>query len=286
METTSPMVWRRWLARRMRELREQQGLRQIDVAKELRNTAAKVSYLEQGERPFARRDLIEILLPLYKVPESEWGQYLQACTESHRAGWWEAYDATVLPRWFRAYVGLEQGASSLRGWTIQLVPGLLQTPAYARAIMTNAVSGLEPDESAVRTEIRLRRQEALTREALPLQIHYVLDEAVLRRVVGGAEIMAEQLAHLIDAAQQPNVTLQVFPFDAGYGFDGKGEPVILEFPWEDDRIVYVESRLSSDLLGTEAEIEDYAAALNHLQAGALTPLQSLEMIDSIRKERL
>jgi hypothetical protein len=285
METTSPTVWRRWLAREMLRLRRAAGLEQEDVAVRLRNSTAKVSYAENGRRPFRERDLREILLPLYGVPAEEWPIYLFACEQSRQRAWWDLYDEEVIPGWFRAYVGLEQGASSLQGFTMQLIPGLLQTPAYARAIMASEVAVIDPEDAASRTEVRLRRQEVLTREPTPLAVHFSLDEGVLRRVVGDHQVMAQQLRHLVALAERPNVTLQVLTFERGFYFDGKGEPVLLRFPWDDDRgVVYVESRTMAELLEKPAEVTDYSQAFDHLQRLALPPVESVAMIEQLAKD--
>jgi transcriptional regulator with XRE-family HTH domain len=284
IETTSPTVWRRWLAREMKAKRQASNLPQRIVADRLRCTVTKVSYGETGERPFRRRDLTEILLPLYGVPEDEWPPYLDACERSKEKGWWQDYDEEVVADWYAYYLGLEQGASTLRGYVVQLIPGLLQTPAYARAIMTDTASGLTSEEAAARTEVRLRRQEALTREPVPLAPHFVLDESVLRRVVGDHEVMREQLAHLAELAERPNVTLQVLTFEQGYAYDGKGEPVILGFPWPDDPgVVLVEGRFTGEYLEQPHEVDDFVEAFEHLRRVALPPVESLAMIENLAK---
>jgi transcriptional regulator with XRE-family HTH domain len=268
----------------MRAHRQQAGLDQEAVAKALRCSVAKVSYAETGDRPFRLRDLEEVLLDLYGISKEHWGDYLWACERSHQKGWWDAYDEDIVPPWYRRYLGLEQGASRLRGFLLQLVPGLLQTPDYARAIMTSAASGLDPEEAAGRTEVRLRRQELLTRDE-PLDVHYVLDEAVLRRVVGSRDIMRDQLAHLIALADRPNVTLQVLTFTQGYYWDGKGEPVILSFPWPDDPgVVYVENRLDGECLERDADVRGYTQAFDHLQRTALAPVESVAMMQAVAKD--
>jgi transcriptional regulator with XRE-family HTH domain len=262
------------------------GLDQKTVSDRLRSSVAKVSYIENGERPFRTRDLTEILLPLYGVPEDEWPQYVRACELSRERGWWQLYEEEVVPSWFAEYIGLEQGASTLRGFVMQLVPGLLQTPAYATTIMGEEASALEPEEAAGRTEVRLRRQEALAREPEPLRMHYVLDESVLRRRIGSTVIMAEQLEHLTTMAAQPNVTLQVLPFEKGYYFDGKAQPVLLQFPWPDDPgVVLVESRVRGELLNDPVEVADYESAFDHLRRIALSPLDSVAMIHDLGKEQ-
>jgi transcriptional regulator with XRE-family HTH domain len=284
IDTSSPTVWRRWLARQMRARRLAAGLEQRYVADRLRCTASKVSYCESGDRSFRSRDLSEILLPLYEVPVDEWPRYLEACERSKQKGWWDDYDEDVIADWYRYYVGLEQGASKLRGFAALLIPGLLQTPAYARAVMTDTASGLTSEDAAGRTEVRLHRQDVLTREVEPLAVHYVLDEGVLRRIVGGHEAMGEQLAHLVELVRRPNITLQVLTFEQGYAFDGKGDPLILSFPWPDDAgVVLVEGRNNGQYYEAPHEVDDFARGFDHLQRTALTPVESVTLIENLAK---
>jgi len=278
IDTTSPVVARRWLARQMRAYREAAGLKQEAVAQALRCSVAKVSYAETAERPFRLRDLNEVLVPLYNVPADEIPELLDACKRSHTKGWWDAYDDDVAPGWYRYYLGLEQGASELRGFVTYLVPGLLQTPAYAEAIMMAPVSGLDPEEAVGRTAVRMRRQELLTRDPDPLHVHYVLDESVLRRIVGGPDVMRDQLAHLAELAERDNVTLQVQPLANGYAWDALGVPVILTFPWEGDPgVVFVEGR-PGQCLEKPADIHGYTQAWEYVRQSALPPVESLALI--------
>jgi hypothetical protein len=284
IDTNSPTVWRRWLAREMRAKRIAAGLDQQHVADRLRCTVAKVSYGETRERNYQPRDLSEILLPLYGIPDEEWPTYLEACKLSRQRGWWDSYDEDTIANWYRYYIGLEQGASTLDGFVALLIPGLLQTPAYARAVMTDVASALTTEDAAGRTEVRLRRQDVVTREVEPLAVHYVLDEAVLRRVVGDHDVMREQLTHLVELAERPNVTLQVLTFEQGYALDGSGDPLILGFPWADDPgVVLVEGRSNGQYYEQPHEVVDFVRAFEHLHRTAAGPVESLAMIESIAK---
>lgn len=282
IDTDSPTVWRRWLAREMTARRDAKQLSQREVADRLRCLVGKVSNAETGERCFRPRDLTEILLPLYDVPEDEWPRYLDACERSKGRGWWDEYDEDIVPRWYAYYLGLEQGAVTLSGFTMQVVPGLLQTRAYARTIMGGEASGLIEEDAAGRLDVRLRRQHLLEREPQPLVVHYVLDEAVLRRLVGGPDVMAEQLAHLVELAERDNVTIQVLPFTRGYYYDGQGEPVLLRFPWPDDPgVAYIEGRTSGETIESEHVIADIDRAFEHVRRVALPELESVTMIKTI-----
>lgn len=282
IDTDSPTVWLRWLAREMARLRLAKGLSQREVADRLRCQVAKVSEGETAKRPFKLRDLSEILLPLYGVAEHDWPTYLDAAERSRRHGWWEDYDEDIVPRWFGYYLGLEDGAVSLSGFTMQVVPGLLQTRAYARTIMSGEASALLDEDAAERLDVRMRRQLILEREPQPLSVHFVLDEAVLHRLVGGADVMAEQLARLIELAGRPNVTIQVLPFSRGYYYDGQGEPVLLRFPWPDDPgVAYIEGRTSGDTFEDEPVISDIERAFDHVRHVALPELESVTMMKAI-----
>jgi transcriptional regulator with XRE-family HTH domain len=201
---SSPTAWRRWLANEMRRMREEAGLGQKDVARKLRCTVTKVSYIETGVRSFKLIELEDVLLPLYGVPESEWPHYLDACKRSKERGWWEYYDPDIVPEWVQKYLGLEQGAKSLRSFMLQFPHGLVQTRGYAEGLMARDPAQLTDDEIKGRVEVREKRQTVLSRaERLPtgetrdapLKFHSVMDEAILRRAVRGGPALRRTLIH-------------------------------------------------------------------------------------------
>jgi transcriptional regulator with XRE-family HTH domain len=284
-ETPSPTVWRRWLAFELARLRTEAGLEQKDVAKALRCTVTKVSYIENAERPVVLRDLDEVLLPLFKVPKNRWPAYIQAAKDSRQKGWWESYDSNALPKWLSLYVGLEQGAAQLRIYQAQLIPGLLQTEDYATAVVQRGTAELTQDQITRRTEFRATRQAVLARQPDPLRLWVVLDEAALRRVVGGSEIMRDQLNHLADAAAQAKITLQVLPFNHGAHPGMHGPFAILDFPWPTDPgMVYIEHRSGAFYLEQPQEIEAHTVAFEHLCAHGLNPDESVTMLRKLAKE--
>lgn len=280
MVEASPTVWRRWLAAELRRLRAEAGLEQKQVAKALRCTVTKVSYFENAQRPVVPRDLDEVLLPLYGVPEERWPTYLDAARRSREKGWWEAYDEDVLPEWFARFVGLEQGAARLRSYDPQTVSGLLQTPEYAAEVIRCGSAGFTDDQIAQRVELRTRRQAALTRAKDPLELWVVLDEATLRRVVGGPAAMRAQIEHVVAASEMANVTVQVLPFDRGAHAGMAGSFTILDFPWETDPgVVFVESGWSVGVYFEQPhEVEDQSLAFRKLADLALPPAESAEMM--------
>jgi transcriptional regulator with XRE-family HTH domain len=276
----SPTVWRRWLAAELQRLRAGAGLDQKQVAKALRCTVTKVSYLENAQRPVVPRDLDEVLLPLYGVPEDLWPTYLDAAHRSRRKGWWEAYDEDVVPEWFSRFIGLEQGAAQLRSYDPQTVSGLLQTPEYAAEVIRSGSAGFTEAQIDQRVQLRTLRQAALTRATNPVDLWVVLDEATLRRVVGGPAAMRAQIEHVIAITELPNVTVQVMPFERGAHAGMAGGFTIVDFPWPSDPgVVFVESGWSVGVYFEQPhEVDDQSIAFRKLSDLALPPVESVHMM--------
>lgn len=282
---TSPTVWRRWLAFELTRLRTEAGLEQKDVARALRCTITKVSYVENAERPVMLRDLDEVLLPLYDVPADRRASYIQAAKDSRQKGWWERYGTDAVPEWLSLYIGLEQGAAQLRIYDAQLITGVLQTESYTNAVVRRGTAELSEEQIARRVEFRATRKAVLTRKQNPLRLWLVLDEAALRRVVGSPAVMRDQLNHLADAAEQAKITLQVLPFDHGAHPGMQGPFTILNFPWPaDPGLVYIEHRSGAFYLEEPQEIDAHTVAFEHLCAHALSPDESVTMIRNVAKE--
>jgi hypothetical protein len=188
---------------------------------------------------------------------------------------------SAIPQWFQVYVGLEAEASSVRVYESELVHGLLQTADYYRAFLRAAPAAAGDDEADRKIEVRLARQERLTADDPP-EYWAVLNEAVIRRVVGGAHVMREQLDHIAEMAGLPHVNIQVLPFGAGVhpAMDGSFE--ILGFPEPGDPdVVYLENQAGSLYLEEQPEIDRYARMFSHLIAKALDPEESRRMIARI-----
>ncbi|MGQ0837373.1 helix-turn-helix domain-containing protein [Actinokineospora sp.] len=284
-EASSPTVWRRWLAFELARLRRAAGLDQKDVAKALRCTVGKVSYYETAERPVVVRDLDEVLLPLYRVPEDRWSLYLQAARDSRQKGWWERYDANTLRSWFSPFVGLEQGASQIRICEAQLIPGLLQTKDYAEAVARRGTAERTEEDIARHVELRMTRQQILHRDPGPVRLWTVLDEAALRRVVGSPTVMREQLLHLAAMTRHPKITVQVVPYVNGAHPGMTGRFQILDFPWPaDPGVAYVEHRAGALYLEEPDEIEAHTVAFQHTCVLALSPDDSAIMIRTVAEE--
>src|SRR6267154_1607189 len=221
-----PTVQRLVLGNQLHRLRESRGITAEQAAESIRGSHSKISRMEHGRVGFKERDVGD-LLTLYGVTDSEErAALLNLAREANTPGWWHAY-SDVLPNWLEPYEGLEAAASVIRTYQIQFVPGLLQTEGYARALIRQGAAGSE-DEIARRSELRASRQEILRRPDAP-QLWAVVDEGVLRRLVGSREIVREQLRFLIEVADHPAVTLQILPFTAYAPPSARGPFTILLF---------------------------------------------------------
>lgn len=278
----SPTVWRRWLASELQRLRAAAGLEQKQVAKALRCTVTKVSYFENAQRPVVPRDLDEVLLPLYGVPEERWPEYLDAAHKAREKGWWEYHDEDVLPEWFSRFVGLEQGASDLRIYQPQYVPGMLQTPDYASTITRSASTAITEDQVAEKVAVRRRRQAALTRATDPLRLWVVLDEAALRRLPGDEEVAREQIDHLCEMVVRSNVAVHVLPFSAGVHSYSPTPFILLSFPFRSDEgIVYLEHREGALYLEEVQEVESFRLAFEDLVRMSLPSEDAVDVIRNV-----
>jgi transcriptional regulator with XRE-family HTH domain len=232
-----PTVQRLVLGSQLRKLRERHGITAEQAAESIRGSHSKISRMEHGRVGFKERDVGD-LLTLYGVTDSEErAALLHLAREANTPGWWHAY-SDILPTWLEAYVGLEAAASVLRTYEVQLVPGLLQTEEYARALIRQG-SAVTEEDIARRGELRVSRQEILRRPDAP-QLWAVIDEGALRRPIGSAEIVRRQLRYLIEITDHPSVTLQVLPFQVGAHAAMGGPFTILRFAEPDlADVVYI-----------------------------------------------
>ncbi|MDP9951078.1 transcriptional regulator with XRE-family HTH domain [Streptomyces sp. DSM 41269] len=248
------------LGSQLRRLRESRGVTREAAGYSIRASESKISRMELGRVSFKARD-VEDLLTLYGVTdEAERDSLLGLAREANVAGWWHSY-GDVLPGWFQTYVGLEGAASLIRIFEVQFVHGLLQTEAYAHAVVSRGMRGASPAEIDRRVALRLERQKALVSERAPT-FHAVLDEAALRRPYGEREVMRAQLRHLIDMSERPNITLQVIPFSHGGHAGESGSFTMLRFPESDlSDIVYLEQLTSALYLDKPEEVAQYEKAM-------------------------
>jgi hypothetical protein len=258
-----PTVLRIVLGSQLRRLREQRQITCEEAGEAIRASHSKISRMELGRVKFRRRDVAD-LLTLYGVPgEAEREAMLSLADKANEPGWWYSY-SDILPSWFEVYIGLEEAASRIRAYEVQFVPGLLQTEDYARAVTLLGHPDAPGHEVERRVGLRMRRQSLLTSEEPP-HLWAVVDEAVLRRALGGAPVMRKQLQHLLEVTEMPNVTLQVVPFELG-GHAAAGGPFsILRFADRDlPDVVYLEQLTSALYLDKREDVDHYLAVMERL----------------------
>jgi transcriptional regulator with XRE-family HTH domain len=278
-----PTVRRRRLGAELRRLREAADVSVEQVCGLLRCSVSKVSRMENGRVPVRTRDVAD-LLQLYGVTDDEHREALLALArESRRRDWWHTYH-DVVPAWFEIYIGLERDATAISVYESQLVHGLLQTADYARQVIRADDPEAPADEVERKVALRLDRADRLTAENPP-RLWVILDEAVLRRTVGGKAVMRGQLENLRKRAELSNVTIQVLPFSVG-AHAGLGSSFsVLGFPESGDHdVVYIEEAAGSLYLERPPEIRRYRVRLDHLMATALRPDESVDMISTITEE--
>lgn len=281
--TAGPTVLRIALGGQLRRLREERGISREAAGDAIRGSHAKISRLELGRVSFRERDLND-LLTLYGVdsPE-ERAAFLSLAKQANEPGWWHQY-GDLLPSWFETYLGLEQAAEIIRTYEAQFVPGLLQTPDYARAVILLG-HGQEPgSEVDRRVALRTRRQDILTRQEPPT-LWAVIDEAALRRPIGGERIMRGQIEHLIRIAELPNVTVQLLPYSVGGHAAAGGPFTIVRFPESDlPDVVYLEQLTSALYLDKRNDLDQYQAVMNMLSVQAATPEETPQLLRALMQE--
>lgn len=281
--TSGPTVLRMLLGGQLRRLREGAGVSREAAGWEIRSSESKISRMELGRVGFKERDVAD-LLTLYGVTDAgEREALLKLARDANSPGWWHRY-GDVLPAWFQAYLGLEAAAALIRTYEVQFVPGLLQTAAYARQVILLGHRGASAAELDRRVELRMQRKELLGRSNPP-QLWAVLDEAALRRPIGGAAVMREQLDALIEATAAPHVRLQIVPFSAGGHAAASGAFSILRFGDADlPDIVYIEQLTSAIYLDKRDDLDFYAEAMERLCVEAAPPERTRELLARLRDE--
>jgi hypothetical protein len=278
-----PTVLRILLGAHLRRLRETRGVSRETAGWEIRSSESKISRMELGRVGFKERDVAD-LLTLYGVSdEAERSALIMLARQANHPGWWHRY-GDVLPAWFQSYLGLESAAVLIRNYEVQFIPGLLQTRDYARAVIMLGHLRSPMAEIERRVGLRMVRQELLTRPE-PMQLWTVVDEAALRRPIGGPEVMRAQLEALIEATKLPNVRLQVIPFHAGGHAAAGGAFSILRFPDQElPDVVFVEQLTSAIYMDKREDVDQYAAAMERLCLEAEPPNHTADIIQAILKE--
>jgi hypothetical protein len=278
-----PTVLRMLLGAHLRRLREAAGVSREDAGWEIRSSESKISRMELGRVGFKERDVADLLALYGMDDEEERTRLLALAREANTPGWWHRF-GDVLPGWFQSYLGLEAAAALIRSYEVQFVPGLLQTRDYARAVVMLAHGDARPESIDRRVRLRLERQQLLGRTDAPL-FWAVVDEAVLRRPIGGPVVMREQIEALIQATKFPNVRLQVIPFHVGGHAAAGGAFTILRFPDDDlPDVVYIEQLTSALYLDKRDDVDHYAAAMERLCVEAEPPDRTPEILQAILAE--
>ncbi|MEU4557673.1 helix-turn-helix transcriptional regulator [Actinoplanes sp. NPDC023936] len=273
-------VRRLQLGAHLRALRRARGVTRDEAGYRIRGSESKISRMELGKVSFKERDITD-LLKLYGVEDpAEHQRVLALAREANTPSWWHAY-GDVLDTWFQNYLDLEQAAELIRTYEVQFVPGLLQTDAYARAVIRLGHDHADPGEIDRRAGLRMARKQVLERPDAP-RLWAVLDEAVLRRPIGGPEVLREQIQALLDVCDSPAVRLQVMPFSSGGHAAAGGAFTILRFPHEKlPDVVYIEHLTSGLYLERREEVDHYAAAFGRLSIEAEHPSRTPDLLRSM-----
>ncbi|MGW6213114.1 helix-turn-helix domain-containing protein [Streptomyces sp. NPDC055109] len=277
---SNPTIRRRRLGAELRRLRTASGLKSTEVAERLMVSQPKISHMENGNRAISPRDVRD-LCTIYGVTEQQVvDSLMEMAKESGQRDWWHPYGDLSNS----VYLGLETDAEALHVFGPTAIPDLLQTPAYAQAVTEDAVPRLTTEQVAARLKVLLRRQHRIFDPTRPLSLWAVLDESVLRRIVGSPDVMREQLEHLNALGAEPHITVQVLPYTAGVTWGSSGQFSLLEFTdGPSAGVVYLE-RFTSDLhLEKPSDVRDFASMYDHLQARALAPVDSRDFIAAAAK---
>jgi transcriptional regulator with XRE-family HTH domain len=267
----------------LRRLRESCGISRQAAAYAIRGSHSKISRLEGGRTGFKARDVSDLLL-MYGVDEDERAALLMLAQQANAPGWWQDF-RDVVPDWFEAYLGMEQDAALIRTYEVQLVPGLLRTEEYARALIARGHEGASAEEVERRIAVLARRRRFLSC-ARPRKLWVVMDEAALRRQIGSAATMRGQLEHLMRMAEQPHVTIQVLPFDSDGPVGGVGPVTILRFTEAElDDVVYLEQIDSAQYFSKESDVLPYRHLMDrlglHARPAAATPAILAQLTDAL-----
>jgi transcriptional regulator with XRE-family HTH domain len=287
--TTGSTVPRRQLGRYLRDLRASQRITVKTAAQQLEWSETKLWRIETGQTSLRSHD-VELMCRIYAAPPDLTQALTGLAKETKAKGWWHAF-GDVIPEGFDVYIGLEEAARQLSAYQNELIPGLLQTEQYARTLITADNPGVDEAEIGRRVHLRMSRQALIRRPTAPHQLTVVLNEAILRRPVGGPHVMAAQLDSLARDTALPNLTIQVIPFSAGLHPGVMSGPfVILQFPPNSDgtdsepATVYADGFTGALYLDKPHEVQRYATAFTAIQHAALDQPASQALISHAAKE--
>ncbi|POX53324.1 transcriptional regulator [Streptomyces sp. Ru71] len=280
---SAPTVGQVVLGRRLLDLRERAGLKREEAARILRVAPATVRRMEMAEVAL-KIPYLQLLLKAYGVEADEADAFVQLAEDANRPGWWQRFH-DILPGWFSMHVSLEGAASLIRQYEPHFVPGLLQTEDYARGVLrSGAIGQTRPEDIERHVALRMQRQDLLAREDAP-RLWVVMDETVLRRPVGSAQVMRAQIEKLLDATQLPHVTLQVAEFSAGPHPGTYGPFVLFRFAMPElPDMVYSEYLTGAVYLDARPEVAAHLEVMDRMAAHAATAHRTKEILEDLRKE--
>ncbi|MEV4113035.1 helix-turn-helix transcriptional regulator [Nonomuraea sp. NPDC049695] len=280
---SGPTALRILLGSQLRKLREAKNVTREEAGHLIRGSESKISRMELGRVGFKERDVADLLTLYGVVDKQARAAVLDLVATANEPGWWHRFN-DVLPTWFQAYVGLEEAAARIRTYEVQFVPGLLQTKEYARAVVTAGSAGIGAEEISRRVDLRLERQRMFERQDGPV-FWAVIDEAALRRPIGGVEVMRAQIEHLVELMRQPKITIQIMPFSFGGHSAEGGAFSILRFPDPDlPDVVYVEQLASALYLDKREDVDRYTEVMERLCAVSTTPDETVGLLRTIADE--
>ena len=279
----TPTVRLRRLAAELRSLRSAAGLTRDEVVERTGINVATMYRIEHARvRPQTRT--LRTLLDLYGVEKDHQAELVGLLRDARERGWLHAYQSE-LPEQYMTFIGFEGEAESEWNYESLFVPGLLQTEDYARALISGTLPFASRDEVERRVEVRMARREVLQNEN-PLELWGIIDEAVLRRQVGGPAVMRAQFRHILEASELPNITFQVIPFDGGAHPGMAGSFIALQFAEEAiPAVIYVESMAGELFLEHESDVRRYKLMFEHLRAVAASPDVSRSLLASLATEK-
>lgn len=278
-----PTVRLRRLAAELRRLRNAADISNRDEVTEKTGINAATLYRIETAKARPQMRTLKALLTLYGANEEQSAYLIALCRDAGQQGWLRPYHSD-LPEEYTAYISFEAEAQGVRNYESLFIPGLLQTEDYARAVIQGVLPAATHEEIEDRVRARMERQEVLTKDK-PLKFWAIVDEAALHRVVGGAQVMRDQLLHLADTVKAPNITFQVIPFGAGAHPGMPGQFVLMDFedPMDTD-LVYIDSMAGDLFLESEAEIRRYRSICDNLVAVALSPNASVSLVTEIANQ--
>ncbi|QLH19329.1 helix-turn-helix transcriptional regulator [Streptomyces sp. Rer75] len=267
----------------LRRLRREQGLAIKDAAPVIRASVSKISRMERGENPPRERDVLD-LVDHYGVQDPKQVEAVRELLRQATAkAWYDEY-ADVTPGWLKRLIGLEDSATEIRTYEVSVVPGLLQTPSYARAIVTSGLPNASETEVRRRVDLRMTRQRLLQGGGRP-QLVALLDEAILRRPVGSADVMVEQLEYLLHAAERSGITIRVVRFMKGAKIAPSTPVTYLKFaPGGPSELVYLEQAAGATYISKKSGVESYRYVLSELWGAAASRKETMELLHAAIRE--